>query len=195
MKRSITLFLLFSIAVILYAKEHNDQIFSLKQYNLKWGMTLQEVSKIKYPNLQCTDLYCYISDFQFLSDKYFCSLYFEENKLTYIDITIEADLTTKKKGIALLNEYTDKINKIYGKNRSWKRANKLPEKNKKGENILYYDIASDWTRPDGIVHLVLTGMDDSCDLKIIYASWKNLQNMQKEKTPKVEYEIDYTGVK
>ena len=195
MKRSITLFLLFSIAVILYAKEHNDQIFSLKNYNLKWGMTRQEVINIKDPNFHCDDLYCCISDFQFLGNKYLCGLRFEENKLTYIDITIEADLTTKKKDIALLNEYTDKINKFYGKNRSWKRENKLPEKNKKGGNILYYDIASSWTRPDGKVLLILTGMDDSCDLEISYVSWKSFNNMNKEKTPKVEYEIDYTGVK
>jgi len=194
MKRSIVLCLIFIIAFILYAKEHNDQIFSLKQYNLKWGMTRQEVINIKDPNFHCDDLYCCISDFQFLDGKYLCGLRFEENKLTYIDITIEDNLT-KKNGIALLNKYTDMINKIYGNNQRYKRENKLPEKNKKGGNILYYDIASYWTRPDGKVHLVLTGMDDSCYLKIIYASWKNLQNMQKEKTPKVEYEIDYTGVK
>jgi hypothetical protein len=194
MKRSITLFLLFSSVVIMYAKEHNDQIFSLKKYNLKWGMKRQEVINIKDPNLHCDDLYCCISDFLFLGDKYLCSLRFEENKLTYIDITIEDDLT-KKNGIALLNEYTNKINKIYGKNQSYKRENKLPEKNLRGEYILLYDMASYWTRPDGKVHLVLTGKDDSCYLEIAYFSWMSFNSTKKEKTPKVEYEIDYTGVK
>jgi hypothetical protein len=194
MKRSITLFLLFSVAFILYAKEHNDQIFPLKKYNLKWGMTRQEVINIKYPNLHCDNLYCCISDFQFLGDKYLCSLYFEENRMTYIDIMITQN-RTKKNGIALLNKYTDKINKIYGINQRYKRENKLPEKNQLGENKLLYDMASDWTRPDGKVFLILTGLDDSCYLKIIYASWKNLQNMQKEKIPKVGYKIDYAGVK
>jgi hypothetical protein len=194
MKKRVALFTVILTSMIVQALNAEDQLFSLEKYGLKWGMLRPEVISLKDPNLHCDNLYCCISDFEFLGGKYLCSLYFEENKLTYINIMIKDDIT-KKNGIALLDKYTEKINKYYGKNKSYKRENKLPEKNSEGQNILYFDIASYWTIPVGKVHLVLTGRGDSCYLEISYFSLISFKNIIKDKTPKVGYEIDYSDKK